>query len=562
MSIAAALILYPSWAIAVLLAATAARLGRSTGLGLLAVCSLLALWVTTVILVELPATRELAEHLVPLGMLQGGGYVHAGLDITGRRSRVAWIGYGWGAAVGVLGVLWPRGLYGPAMVGPGPVFWPIACASAVGAVVVVGWMAREARRRHGAARRQMVMLSAGNLFAIAAGGGALLLRVVGIAHDLRLTAPALLAGVLVIGAAVLRGEVGPARRMIVQAIAYAVMAAVITAVGITALYLGLPLLVPGSSPSSSPGPEPAIAWTLFVCALAALPLDAVRTLIVDGAGRRLFAAPIGVRDLAEQAERSEARADQAARLAEIGALVSAVAHEVRNPLGVISAHAKLLERAGAPAASLEAVRAQVQRASRFVDDLLAYGKPRPLVVRELDVRSVIDEAVAAVRAVHPGTTLAVTAGAMPSSTSEVTSGVTPGSTSEVTSGVTPGVVIDVAVEPGTRAIADRAALVDVLVNLIGNAAIAVADRGRITISATGARDLELAVSDDGPGVPHELAARLFQPFVTGRGRDHAHPGTGLGLATARSIAERHGGTLDHEAVAGGGARFVLRLPGG
>jgi signal transduction histidine kinase len=326
---------------------------------------------------------------------------------------------------------------------------------------------------------------------------------------------------------------------------------VITAVGITALYLGLPVIVPasGSGPASGPtsapafgpGSAPAVAWTLFVCVLAALPLDAVRTLIVDGVGRRLFAAPIGVRDLAEQVERSEARADQAARLAELGALVSAVAHEVRNPLGVISAHVKLLERAGAPAASLHAVRAQVQRASRFVDDLLAYGKPRPLVVRELDIRSVIDEAVAAVRAVHP-----------------VASVVAPDATTAATAAVT----ITIAVEPGTRAIADRAALVDVLVNLIGNAAIAVADRGRITITAAGARDLELAVSDDGPGVPPELAARLFQPFVTGRGRDHAHPGTGLGLATARGIVERHGGTLCHEPVAEGGARFVVRLPGG
>ncbi|HET9626905.1 MAG TPA: ATP-binding protein [Kofleriaceae bacterium] len=108
---------------------------------------------------------------------------------------------------------------------------------------------------------------------------------------------------------------------------------------------------------------------------------------------------------------------------------------------------------------------------------------------------------------------------------------------------------------------DRGALGDVLVNLIGNAVIAVGARGRVTISAAldgGAR--AIAVSDDGPGVPRELADRLFQPFVTGRGRDHAHPGTGLGLATARSIAERHGGSLRHEPVAGGGARFVVRLP--
>jgi len=513
MTAAAALILYPSWAIAVVLTATAARLGRSTGRGLLAVCGLLALWITSVILVELPATRALAERIIPFGMLQAGGYVHAGLDLGGQRPRAAWVGYGWGAAVGLVGLAWPRGLYGPDMVGPGPAFWPIMIASGLGAIMVTSWLAREARRRTGMARRQMTMLVIGNAFAIAAGGGALLLRVVGVAHDLRLTAPALLAAVLVIAAAVVRGEVGPARRMILQTLGYAGMAAALTAAGVTALFLALPALAPG----------PGIAWTLFVVLAAALPLDAVRTLIVDSAGRRLYAAPIGVRDLAEQAERSEARADQAARLAEIGALVGAVAHEVRNPLGVIAAHAKLLERAGAPAASLDAIRAQVRRASRFVDDLLAYGKPRPLVLRELDVRAVVDEAVAAVRAVHPGA------------------------------------AIEIAVAPGVAAVADRAALVDVLVNLIGNAAIAVAERGQVTIGATVATTLELVVSDDGPGVPPELGARLFQPFVTGRGRDHAHPGTGLGLATARGIVERHGGTLRHEPAAGGGARFVIRL---
>jgi signal transduction histidine kinase len=517
MTATAALILYPSWAIAVLLAVTAARLGRATGLGLLAVCGLLAAWITTLILVELPATRELAEHIVPLGMLQAGGYVHGGHDILGRRARIAWLGYAWGAAVGILGFAWPRALYGPAMVGPGPMFWPITGVSAAGALIVVAWLTREAGQRHGRARRQMLMLATGNVLGITAGGGALLLRVVGIAHDLRLTAPALLAAVLVMGGAVVGGEVGPARRMILQTFAYAAMAAVIAAIGIALLTVAMPMLAPG----------PAIAWIVFVGVLAALPLDAVRTLIVEGIGRRLFAAPIGVRDLAEQAERSEIRADQAARLAELGALVSAVAHEVRNPLGVIGAHAKLLERAGAPAASLEAVRAQIQRANRFIDDLLAYGKPRPLVVREIDVRAAVDEAVAAIQAIHP-------------------------------------VVIDVAVEPGTRVIADRTALVDVLVNLIGNAAIAVAalEHGRVTVAATRTRGLELAVTDNGPGVPPELAARLFQPFVTGRGRDHPHPGTGLGLATARGIAERHGGTLCSEPTLGGGARFVLRLPGG
>jgi signal transduction histidine kinase len=61
-------------------------------------------------------------------------------------------------------------------------------------------------------------------------------------------------------------------------------------------------------------------------------------------------------------------------------------------------------------------------------------------------------------------------------------------------------------------------------------------------------------------VPREIEDRLFQPFVTGRGRDHRHPGTGLGLAIAQRWIARHGGSLRHERPAEGGARFVVALP--
>lgn len=506
MTAAAALVLYPSWAIAVVFAATAIRLGRSTPRGLVVLSLLLATWVTALVLVELPDMVAIAERVVPFGMLQAGAYIHAGTNIIGHRSRTAWLGYAFGGLVGVVGALWPRGLYGPEFRGAGPLFWPITIVSALGAVVVVGWMLREVTRRAGLARRQMALLAIGNLLGISAGGGAILLRVTGAVEDLRFTAPALLGAVVLVGLAVLRGETGPTRQIVSQALARAAMAAVFLGVGLTALIAILPTLVP----------EPSIAWTLFVVAFALLPLDALRGLIVDAAGRRMFRQSIGVRDLSDAAERAEVRADQAGRLAELGAVVSAVAHEVRNPLGVIAAHAKLLERAGASATSIAALRAQVDRASRFVDDLLQYGKPRPLDLRELDVRAAVEEAVRLVRATHPDAH------------------------------------IDLAIAHDLRIEADRAALIDLLVILVGNAAIA---GGRVEITATAG---DMRVVDDGPGVPQAIEPRLFQPFVTGRGRDHAHPGTGLGLAIARSIAERHGGSLHHERPSGGGACFVLR----
>src|SRR6185436_11567446 len=103
---------------------------------------------------------------------------------------------------------------------------------------------------------------------------------------------------------------------------------------------------------------------------------------------------------------------------------------------------------------------------------------------------------------------------------------------------------------------------DVATVLANNAAIALDGReGAVRISA--AREgaaVVLRVEDDGPGVPKEIEATLFQPFVTGRGRDARHPGTGLGLAIAARWVERHGGSLRHERRAEGGARFVTRWP--
>jgi signal transduction histidine kinase len=71
-----------------------------------------------------------------------------------------------------------------------------------------------------------------------------------------------------------------------------------------------------------------------------------------------------------------------------------------------------------------------------------------------------------------------------------------------------------------------------------------ADSGRVVIE----------VSDDGPGVPPEIADRVFEPLVTAR-----PGGTGLGLALARRIATAHGGTI--ELVQGPGACFRIELPG-
>jgi len=109
---------------------------------------------------------------------------------------------------------------------------------------------------------------------------------------------------------------------------------------------------------------------------------------------------------------------------------------------------------------------------------------------------------------------------------------------------------------------DADALRRAALNLVENAVKYTPPGGTVATSVT--RDGEAAlfvVEDTGPGVPAADAERIFEPFVRlddARARDIG--GIGLGLAIARSIVAAHGGTLTVERGAGGGARFVIRLP--
>lgn len=106
---------------------------------------------------------------------------------------------------------------------------------------------------------------------------------------------------------------------------------------------------------------------------------------------------------------------------------------------------------------------------------------------------------------------------------------------------------------------DQVALRRLVDNLVSNAQ-RYAGGGLIQIEVHG-QDLRLAMLDDGPGFPPELSGRLFEPFFrveASRNRDTA--GTGLGLATARAIAEAHGGTLEARNRPVAGSVFVLTLP--
>ena len=121
--------------------------------------------------------------------------------------------------------------------------------------------------------------------------------------------------------------------------------------------------------------------------------------------------------------------------------------------------------------------------------------------------------------------------------------------------------------PATAAVAMRPlALQQVLLNLLVNAIRALTAcrhaSGRIAVSATNPKPdlVVLSVSDNGPGIPEEIADTLFDPFVSSARQADTSPGRGLGLSVCQHLVEAVGGIISVHETPGGGATFTLHLP--
>jgi signal transduction histidine kinase len=104
---------------------------------------------------------------------------------------------------------------------------------------------------------------------------------------------------------------------------------------------------------------------------------------------------------------------------------------------------------------------------------------------------------------------------------------------------------------------DEARLTRCLANIIKNAKEALGDEGTITIQFREAgSELQVSISDSGPGIPESIRSRIFEPFVTYGKKD----GTGLGMAIAKSTVDAHGGRIWLESEPGKGTTFHVVLP--
>jgi PAS domain S-box-containing protein len=208
-----------------------------------------------------------------------------------------------------------------------------------------------------------------------------------------------------------------------------------------------------------------------------------------------------------------------------GLLFTAIVHDLRNPLGAVYTGAEMLMDLDPAPAQVKRLAANIYRAAgrmrTLLADLASASSGNKLTSEICRIRDVIAAASEA---------------ALPAAETQ-------------------GVQILHDVPDGIEIPLVRSRIERVFFNLITNALDAMPNGGKITIGAKKADNCVLIeVEDTGPGIPHEIRHRLFEPFVTA-GKDN---GLGLGLALSRETVLDHGGDMWVEPARG--ARFVVRLP--
>ncbi len=246
------------------------------------------------------------------------------------------------------------------------------------------------------------------------------------------------------------------------------------------------------------------------------------------------AAPLlkrsGVRAVVVRLREAQGRID-------LEALAAGLAHEIKNPLAGLKGAAELMGdelAAGSPLrVYTELIAREAKRVDGLVQSLLDLTRPLPLELRPENVHAVIDDVLLLAKGLLPR-----------------------------------GVAFERRFDPSLPEVElDRDSVQQVLLNLVKNAAEAMAGRQgavvietgiapgmRVRVRARTRQLLRIAVIDQGPGLPEGV--ELFTPFATDKPR-----GTGLGLVISRRIAEAHGGRLElRDRRDGGGAEAELLLP--
>lgn len=233
-------------------------------------------------------------------------------------------------------------------------------------------------------------------------------------------------------------------------------------------------------------------------------------------------------DLTEEKKReSEYRAKD--RMATLGRLAAAIAHEIRNPLASIAGSVKLLQSLAQldedQAKLIDIVSRESERLNKLVSDFLIYSRDQRFVIEDVDIVPLLEETLLLIEH-HPG--------------------LVPGTAIERKFPKRPAVA---------RADADK--LRQVFWNICDNALKAMPSGGKLTAEILDGEDAAIRVqlSDTGTGLGASQREKIFEPFQAG-----FINGTGLGLAIVYQIIQAHRGSIQVRSAPGKGTQFLIAIP--
>jgi two-component system NtrC family sensor kinase len=212
----------------------------------------------------------------------------------------------------------------------------------------------------------------------------------------------------------------------------------------------------------------------------------------------------------------------------LGKLSAGIAHEINNPLSIISGHAQILlmdKIAGSPEIKepLETIKKQVERASSITDQLLQFSKRIKPRLKRSDVNEILKDTLVLLKQQLSQDKIKI--------------------------------VKQLSSKP-VFIRADSLQLQQVFLNLIVNASHAMPDGGTLTINVmVKDENLEINFTDTGCGIPERNLSKLFEPFFTTK-----EDGTGLGLSIAYGIIKAHKGDIRVKSEEGKGTTFTILLP--
>ncbi len=233
--------------------------------------------------------------------------------------------------------------------------------------------------------------------------------------------------------------------------------------------------------------------------------------------------------LAAENVRQKQRIQRREHFATVGELAAGLAHEVRNPAGVIKGAAQFLSRdaTSRDREFLDIIVEEADRLNGVVTEFLEYARPAERTPRTISLREPVERAMARLRREKGDGMASVRAHLLVS-------------------------------DAVPKVNADPAEIERVVFNLLTNAVEAMPEGGDLTVRvAANGGEARIAVEDSGTGIAETDRRHLFRPFHTTRER-----GVGMGLAICRRIVEENGGSIAVESVAGRGSRFTVKLPEG